>query len=102
MYVTYISQSLITKPLKMKRVGGNDANRSYSPSIVLASCLWPQGNKDTQVITMYHKKAGLWGKENPREESRYYYFNAWKAIIFYFVLINVIINILILLHWRRS
>lgn len=39
MHVTYISQSLIIKPLKMKMVGGNDVSRSYSPGIELAGCL---------------------------------------------------------------
>lgn len=58
MHVTYISQSLIIKPLKMKMVGGNDVSRSYSPGIELARCLWQQGNKDTQVITIYHETPG--------------------------------------------
>lgn len=58
MHVTYISQSLIIKPLKMKMVGGNDVSRSYSLGIELAGCLWQHANKDTQVITIYHETLG--------------------------------------------
>lgn len=69
MYVTYISQSLIIKPLKMKMAGGNDASRSYSPGTMLAGCLSPQGNKDTQVITIHHERPGSEGKEIQVEKS---------------------------------
>lgn len=53
----------------MKMVGGNDASRSYSAGVVLASCLCWQGNKDTQVITMYHERLGSKEKKIPGEKG---------------------------------
>lgn len=90
MYTTYISPSLIIKPLKVKMVGGNDSSRSYSLSIALADCLWRQGNKDTQVTTIHQERVGSEEKKT-RGEVHYYCFSAWKSTVLNFALINIII-----------
>lgn len=45
-YVTYVSQSLIIKPLQMKIVGENNA-RSHSPDIVLVTV---SDGKETKTL----------------------------------------------------
>lgn len=55
MYVTYISQSLITKPLKMKTVGGNGASGLYCVGWLSLMAR----NKDIKVITAYDERLAL-------------------------------------------